>query len=167
MRAFTSTADIGMAVPRDIAESDDKVLSKALAGALNDAVPTVAKFSSWGNMHHLRLRHPLGALPIIGGRFTFAEFASGGSRQTVMKTNHAPTDEEHRAAYGSQARHISDMSDLDENYFVLLGGQDGWLNSTTFIDQVKMWRAGEYIRIPLRPESVRESFPRRMTLKPN
>ena len=167
MRAFTSAADIGMAVPRDIAESDDEVLSKALAGALNDAVPTVAKFCSWGDMHHLRLRHPLGTLPIIGGRFTFAEFASGGSRQTVMKTNHAPTDEEHRAAYGSQARHISDMSDLDENYFVLLGGQDGWLNSTTFIDQVKMWRAGEYIRIPLRPESVRESFPRRMTLKPN
>jgi len=167
MRAFSSAADIGVAVPRDIAKSDDEVLSKALAGALTDAVPTVAKFSTWGDMHRLRLRHPLGVLPIIGGRFTFAEFPSGGGRQTVMKTNHAPTDEEHHAGYGSQARHISDMSDLDENYFVLLGGQDGWLNSTTFIDQIDMWRAGEYIRIPLRPESVRKAFTRRMTLKPN
>lgn len=167
LRAFTSAADLGLAVPRDIMDAKGELVAKALAGALNDAVAAVEKYSSWGDMHHLRLRHPLGLLPIIGGRFTFAEFPSGGSRQTIMKTNHAPTDEEHRAGYGSQARHISDMSDPDENYFVLLGGQDGWLGSTTFIDQVEMWRAGEYIRIPLRPESVRKAFARRMTLKPN
>ena len=167
LRAFTSAADLGRAVPRDIREAEGEILSKALAGAFEDAIPTVEKFTSWGEMHQLRLRHPLGLLPVIGGRFTFAEFPSGGSRQTVMKTNHAPTDEEHYAGYGSQARHISDMSDPDENYFVLLGGQDGWLGSTTFIDQVSLWRAGEYIRIPLRPESVRKAFARRMVLTPN
>ncbi|PPR23248.1 MAG: hypothetical protein CFH38_01039 [Alphaproteobacteria bacterium MarineAlpha10_Bin1] len=58
------------------------------------------------------------------------------------------------------------MSDPDENYFVLLGGQDGWLNSSTFLDQVKLWRTGEYIKIPLRPESVRKAFTRHMKLKP-
>ena len=166
-RAYISAVDLGRAVPRDIVAADSAILIKALAGALNDAVPTVKKFKSWGDMHHLRLRHPLGLLPLIGGRFTFVEFPSAGSRQTVMKTNHAPTDEAHRAGYGSQARHISDMSDPDENYFVLLGGQDGWFGSSTFIDQVDMWRAGEYIRIPLRLESVRKAFTRRMTLKPN
>jgi penicillin amidase len=165
--AFTVAADLGRAVPRDIGAAEDAILRRALAGALEDAIPAVAEFPSWGAMHRLKLRHPLGRLPVIGGRFTFAEFASGGSRQSLMKTNHAPTDEQHFAGYGSQARHISDMSDADENYFVLLGGQDGWLNSSTFFDQVALWRAGDYVRLPLRPESVRKSFTRRMILTPN
>ena len=167
LHAFTSAADFARTVPRDIKESDGAIVSQALAGALEDAVSVVNKFSTWGDMHRLRLRHPLGVVPVVGGRFTAANFPSGGSRQTVMKTNHVPTDKKHFAGYGSQARHISDMSDPDENYFVLLGGQDGWLNSTTFVDQVEQWRAGEYVKIPLRPESVRKSFTRSMKLKPN
>ncbi|MDP6818217.1 MAG: penicillin acylase family protein [Alphaproteobacteria bacterium] len=167
LHAFVAAADFGRTLPRDIAEADGETIAQALAGALEDAVAAVRNYGSWGDMHRLRLIHPLGQLPIIGGRFTFAEFPSAGSRQTVMKTNHAPSDEEHYASYGSQARHISDMSDLDENYFTLLGGQDGWLGSSTFVDQVELWRAGDYIHIPLRPESVRKAFPRRMILKPN
>ena len=167
LHAFIAAADFGRTLPRDIAEANSDTITEALAGALEDAVAAVRKYSSWGEMHRLKLIHPLGQLPIIGGRFTFAEFASGGSRQTVMKTNHAPSDEKHHVSYGSQARHISDMSDEDENYFTLLGGQDGWLGSSTFIDQVDLWRAGEYIRIPLRPESVRKAFTRVMKLKPN
>jgi penicillin amidase len=167
LHAFVAAADFGRTLPRDIAEADGETIAQALAGALEDAVAAVRDYGSWGDMHRLRLIHPLGQLPIIGGRFTFAEFPSAGSRQTVMKTNHAPSDEEHYASYGSQARHISDMSDLDENYFTLLGGQDGWLGSSTFVDQVELWRAGDYIHIPLRPESVRKAFPRRMILKPN
>ena len=33
--------------------------------------------------------------------------------------------ERHFTRYGSNARHISDLSNIDRNYFVLLGGQDG------------------------------------------
>jgi penicillin G amidase len=57
------------------------------------------------------------------------------------------------------ARHISDLSDLDRNYFVLLGGQDGWLGSTTFLDQVALWQQGKYITLPLRPETARATYP--------
>jgi penicillin amidase len=167
LSAFIAAADFARTVPRDIEAAEGEFISQVLSGALHDAVPTVEKFASWGDMHRLKLHHPLSSVPLIGGRFIFAEFPTGGSRQTVMKTNHAPTIEKHHVGYGSQARHISDMADEDENYFVLLGGQDGWLGSTTFIDQVDMWRAGEYIRIPLRAESVRKAFPRRMVLKPN
>ena len=72
-----------------------------------------------------------------------------------MKTAHATTNERHATRFGANARHISDMSDLDSNYFVLLGGQDGWLNSSTFMDQVPLWRSGDYIQLPMRLESVR------------
>ena len=61
--------------------------------------------------------------------------------------------------YGSNAGHIPGMSDVDRNYFVLLGGQVGHIGSTTFLDQTDLWLQGAYIRLPLRIVSVRERFP--------
>jgi penicillin amidase len=83
-----------------------------------------------------------------------------------MKTAYGFTDKRHVARYGSTARHISDLSDPDRNYFVLLGGQDGWPNSTSFIDQVPGWREGRYFEMPLRVETARRRFPYKVELGP-
>ena len=83
-----------------------------------------------------------------------------------MKTAHGLTNRRHSARYGSVARHISDLADLDANYFALLGGQDGWFRSSNFADQVGLWQNGEYIRVPLRPESARKSFRHVTVLSP-
>ena len=56
--------------------------------------------------------------------------------------------------------------DPDENYFVLFGGQDGWLGSANFADQIGLWRQGNYIRMPLREESIAAEFPLLMDLEP-
>ena len=82
-----------------------------------------------------------------------------------MKTAHNATAERHTVTYGSNARHISDLSDPDGNWFVLLGGQDGWFNSTTMLDQWELWRRGEYVRVPLTPSAVRAEFPHVLTLE--
>ena len=81
-----------------------------------------------------------------------------------MKTAHSTTDERHNTRFGSNARHVSDMSDMDENYFVLLGGQDGWFNSVNFLDQVPYWLAGSYVKVPMRLETVRKTFDRKTQL---
>ena len=112
------------------------------------------------------LLYLLALLPVVGHRFEFADDPVGGSSDSLMKSAHPSTDQRHRASYGANARHVSDLSDMDRNWFVLLGGQDGWLNSSTFLDQVPLWREGRYIEIPLRIESVRERFAHRMELKP-
>ena len=83
-----------------------------------------------------------------------------------MKTAHGLTNKRHNARYGSVARHVSDMSDRDANYFALLGGQDGWFGSSNFADQVPLWREGQYINVPLAPETVRKSFTHRTILTP-
>ena len=83
-----------------------------------------------------------------------------------MKTAHGLTNKRHHARYGSIARHVSDMSDPDANYFALLGGQDGWFGSSTFADQVPLWREGRYISLPLTAEAVRKNFVHRTTLVP-
>ena len=149
----------------DIAVADEETVRAALIAGLRAAADGLETFSGWGDMHRLRLAHPLSAVPLIGGRYRFAEAGVGGSSETVMKTAHRATAERHTVTYGSNARHISDLSDPDENYFVLLGGQDGWFNSSTVLDQWELWRRGEYVRMPLTPSEVRANFPHVLSLE--
>jgi penicillin G amidase len=64
------------------------------------------------------------------------------------------------------ARFVADLGDPDANWFVLFGGQDGWLGSAAFADQVPLWREGRLIRLPLRPETVDAEFPEVTALSP-
>ena len=104
---------------------------------------------------------------MIGGRYLIDRIPVSGSRETALKTAHDLTAEEHDSTFGSQSRHLSDMADPDRNYFILLGGQDGWLNSANFADQVQLWRDGAFVQVPLSEEAVRESFERVTVLTPN
>ncbi|MBX3498879.1 MAG: penicillin acylase family protein [Alphaproteobacteria bacterium] len=137
-----------------------------LAAALSAAARDAARFATWGDMHRLRAAHLLVNAPLIGGAFVVADLPAGGSRETVMKTAHDLVNDRHDARYGSQSRHISDMADPDANWFLLFGGQDGWLGSTAYADQLPLWQRREYIRVPLRPDAVAREFPRVMDLQP-
>jgi penicillin amidase len=162
--AFAASGRIKALMLEDIERTDDKALAAPLRDSLAKAAGDLDGFSDWGDMHRLRLAHPLALLPVIGKRFRFADHPAAGTTEAVMKTAHRSTDTRHAVSYGSNARHISDLSDMDRNEFVLLGGQDGWINSTTFQDQVPLWIAGEYIQMPMRPHTVRARFRHKMDL---
>jgi penicillin amidase len=59
------------------------------------------------------------------------------------------------------------MADPDENYFVIMGGQDGFFGSPNYTDLYPLWQKGEYVRVPLRLETARREFKHRMTLYPS
>jgi penicillin amidase len=138
------------------------VLRQAAAATARD----LARFRDWGEVHRLRVAHWLVNLPLIGGAFVQGDMAVGGSRETPMKTSHGLVGGRHVSTFGSMARHVSDLSDPDANWFVLYGGQDGWLGSAAYADQVPLWREGRMIRLPLRPETVAAEFPRVTRLMP-
>lgn len=140
--------------------------AQALRDAAEEAARTAAPFADWGSAHRLRAAHWLVNLPLVGGRFVFADFPAGGSRETPMKTSHGPVAGRHNVTFGSMARHVSDMADPDANWFSLWGGQDGWLGSASFMDQVEDWQEGRMIRLPLRPATVAAEFPRVTVLRP-
>ena len=127
---------------------------------------TRAVIRRWGDMHRLRLAHSLGRLPVLRGAFIVANLPAGGSRQTPMKMAHGLVNGRHCATFGSMARHISDLSDLDANWFILLGGNDGWIGSASYCDQLPLWQERRYIRMPLRPETVAREFPLVTNLSP-
>ncbi|MFP4003641.1 MAG: penicillin acylase family protein [Alphaproteobacteria bacterium] len=163
---FAMLAYIRPAVLDFLPDMSDGEFRAAAAKALAAADSAVAGNRVWGDIHRLQVQHPLGYVPLIGGRYHFGNYPVSGSRETVMKTGHGLTAGRHSTYYGSQSRHLSDLSDPDANYFVLMGGQDGWLNSANFTDQVDLWKEGDFIRVPLTPEKVREEFPYLMTLRP-
>ncbi len=150
----------------DIASATPDAVADTLVPALDAASERMKEFSVWGDMHRLGLRHPLNFIPIVGEKYRFGDVPISGSSTTVMKTAHGDTDERHFTRFGSQSRHISDMSDPDANWFTLLGGQDGWLNSANFQDQFDLWLRGDYVQVPLRVETVEREFRHKMELKP-
>lgn len=149
----------------EVEAANPAAVDAALAAGLDGARKPFAAFGTWGAMHRMVLRHPIANAPLIGGRYAFADFPVGGSSATLMKTAHSLTTGRHSTRFGSQARHLSDLSDPDANWFLLLGGQDGWFNSASFLDHVKLWREGGMIRVPLTATGFAEGAVRSLTLR--
>lgn len=148
----------------DLNRTPPQRLGPMLRRAAEAAARGVRRFGTWGAVHRLRLMHPLGLVPGLGRRWRFLDEPAAGGNETLMKTAHGLKGGVHAVQLGSCARHISDFADPDANWFVLMGGQDGWPGSSTFLDQMPLWREGRYVQVPLRPETARAMFPHRMEL---
>jgi len=138
---------------------------ESLCTALKETNRTGQGFKSWGDIHRLRLKHPLGYVPLLGWFYQFGDYPADGGSTTIWKTAHSLSDRKHYAYYGANARCIMDLSDLDANYFVLLGGQDGFLGSAHFLDQVPLWFSGRYVKVPLKMSTIRKEFKFKTVLK--
>ncbi len=157
--AYAGFGRVRSLIVADLERADPGTLEPALEGALDAAVDASSSYPRWGDMHRLVLRHPLSFVPLIGGRFVFDDIPAGGGVQTLMKTAHDAATGRHQVNYGSNARFLADLGDPDRSHVVLLGGQDGWLRSESFLDQLPLWRRGDYVTLPLRMETVRARFP--------
>jgi penicillin amidase len=138
-------------------------LLKQTRRSLGDKRPT------WGEYHRQVFQTPMGFLPLIGSRFIHSEFPVPGGNETLNKSGNPISTKPSKVTYGAQSRHISDLSHIDENYFALLGGQDGWLWSDGNADQLPLWREGRYFRFPLSREGLDREFTNvvRFAAKPN
>ncbi len=164
VRAYWSAWKPRSVLLSEIAGGDPGPILLALRRAIRQSSRAFRRYMDWGGMHRLRLAHPFGQVPMFGGRYRFYDVAADGGCETVYQTAHRLTSQRHAIVFGAGARHISDLSDPDKNDFVLLGGQDGWLGAENYVDQVRLWQRGAYIRVPLEPGSIRAQFAHRTQL---
>ena len=150
----------------DIEDLDDAGWSAALAASLATASEVAAKGTRWGDIHRIAVGHILSRIPYLGDRYLERTVAVPGAKETIFKTSHSPSDEPHRATFGAQARHVSDMGDVDANHFILFGGQDGWIGSPAFSDQVPLWRTGKLVQVPMTPDAIRQMHETVTVLRP-
>jgi penicillin amidase len=164
--AFSAVWHMRALMERTLREAPVEKASRIVAKVVERALSPLEHYKVWGEVHRMRLRHPLASLPLVGHKFQYAEWPGAGNEDTVMKAGVPSSPGVHGIPYGSIARHISDLSHPDENYFTVLGGQDGWIGSDTMLDQVPFWRQGKYIKMPMRMESVRQTFLHHVKLTP-
>jgi penicillin amidase len=143
----------------------DPALHPIAVAAMDEALAILRRHGSWGALHRMRIRHYFAAAPVVGRKYSFGEYASPGGNDTLNKTGNGPVTGVHPVTYGASARFLADLADPDANRVVLLGGQDGWLGSDTFADQVGPWQRGEYLPLPLRVETARE-WPHHVVIGP-
>jgi penicillin amidase len=129
----------------DLTEAAPNHLAELVRASAGSVAQTFEDLRDWGGAHRLRLGHPLGRAPVIGRRYRFTNLAWPGSSETVMKAAHGPVTGRHAVSYGSNARYVFDMNDPNGNYLVILGGNDGALGSDAFLDQLELFRHGEWM----------------------
>jgi len=147
-----------------VAQIEAVAFAKTAHAALTSSAEARTKYATWGDMHRLVVQAQFASIPVIGDRYVFGDVPAAGSSETILKTDHEISAERHPTRYGAQARHVSDLSDPDANWFVMLGGNDGWYNSSTFRDQVDAFMSGQSFKVPLKVETVRATFPNKTVL---
>jgi penicillin amidase len=166
LKAYWATWAPRILVKEDLSQCTLADIASALKQAIRHSSRAFERFGTWGRMHRLRVRHPFGLMPFFGKRYVYCDVPIAGGNESVLKTGHPLTAKRHSTIFGSSARHVSDLSDPNANFFVLAGGQDGWLRSSTYADQLDLWRRGACLHVPLQPETVRACFPHRLELSP-
>ncbi|MEO0335641.1 MAG: penicillin acylase family protein [Pseudomonadota bacterium] len=131
---------------------------KYLKSWLKRSKPHLKQAPTWGDLHRQPQQSPFGMIPVIGSRFALDDYPANGGDNTLNKSGRKFSPDPESVTYGASARHISDLSDVDENYFVMHGGNDGWLMNDQLADQVKLWRKGKYIKLPLSMDKVKQVF---------
>ena len=147
---------------RELLKLEPSKSEEIVLKAMKSTWSNVRTFKTWGDVHVQRVQTPLGVIPLLGRRFQYGEFPSPGSSSTVNKAAFTPGFGKRSVTFGAQSRHISDMKSEDENYFVMLGGNDGWLDNPSLTDQVEIWRKGEYLKIPLSLKGIKGRFTTRV-----
>ncbi len=97
----------------------------------------------WGDLHTVRLEHPLGKPRLLKRLLNIAPAPAGGSFATVNLGGH-PVLDPSSCFFAPTARLIVDLSDMDNSLSVLPPGQSGHPRSPHYRDQLEPWLRGDY-----------------------
>lgn len=135
-----------------------------LRAALEEAHET-ADGRTWGELHRLRLAHPLAAIPGLEGVFVAADLPWSGDEQTVNQAGIDGTQGFATAVIPSW-RVVYDLGDLDRSAGVLPAGNSGNPASPHWADQVDRYTAGETRSLAFSEDAIEAATTASLTLQP-
>ncbi len=133
------------------------------------ATSEVAGDSPWGDVHRMRLDHPLSTVPVIGRLLGFGRsgISIPGGTHSVSVAAFGGSTPPYTVTHGASQRHVVDLADLDGvGGFILPGGQSGFPRHPNAFDQLPRFLAGELIPIPLHRASAEARSVHRLRLIP-
>jgi len=154
-------------MPQDAAPTRDSLLSNSLAEAWEKMGklqgPDSSKWS-WGEMHHVRFRHPLDQIPGAAALTDPTSVSRPGDEYTVNATGYP--DNSFDQTSGASYREILDLSDWDHSVAVNVPGQSGQPGSPHYSDLLPLWNEGKYFPLVYSRDAVEKETTDRMLLHP-
>ena len=127
----------------------EDIFVRAFAEAVKDIEKTLGKDPAkwqWGDLHQLYLAHGvMGNFPIINKAFDRGPFPVAGGTDIVNATGWSTASDDYWTGGIPSMRMIVDLSDLANSVVNHPVGQSGHPQHPHYIDQVDIWRFGEYI----------------------
>ncbi|NTW00133.1 MAG: penicillin acylase family protein, partial [Oscillochloris sp.] len=146
----------------------DDLLATALARAVADLRKLGADPARWsyGQIHRLTLRHPLGGIPPLAPVFNRGPWPTGGDIDTVCQA-YTPRNSPAGPIYiGPSYRQIIDVGNWDASRIILPAGQSGHPASRHYSDMAEAWRNGGYCPMLWSRNAVEEHTTDVLTLVP-
>ena len=119
---------------------------------------------SWGQMHHVRFRHPLDQMPGAAALTDPSPVSRPGDEYTVNATGYY--DSSFDQVSGASYREILDLSDWDHSVAVNVPGQSGQPASPHYSDLIPLWSEGKYFPLLYSREAVEKEAADRLVLQP-
>ena len=119
---------------------------------------------SWGQMHHVRFRHPLDQMPGSAALTDPSPVSRPGDEYTVNATGYY--DNSFDQVSGASYREILDLSDWDHSAAVNVPGQSGQPASPHYSDLIPLWSEGKYFPLLYSREAVEKEAADRLVLQP-
>jgi penicillin amidase len=154
----TPEADVAIAMLER--QHDPRMLSDTLARAVADLEKLLGKDRAswtWGRLHRIEFRHPLGQAAWNRG-----PVARPGDAYTVNATSGSDYQQTNGASY----RQILDLADWDRSVMTNVPGESGDPESPHYDDLLKDWAAGRYHPMPYSRQSVEAATVERIALVP-
>jgi penicillin amidase len=120
---------------------------------------------TWGDLHRVTFRHPLGLISPLDRMFNVGPLAVGGNNTTINSGEFgfsAPFD----AVVGPSMRFIVDLASPDSSYIILTTGQSGQVFSDHYADHTALWQSGAMHRLVINRQAILASPWKRLVLKP-
>ena len=140
--------------------ADPRVLAESLQAAeaeLRETLGPDRSQWSWGKLHRIEFRHPLGQAAWNRG-----PVARPGDSNTVNATS----GNGYRQTNGASYRQILDVADWDRSVMTNVPGESGDPESPHYSDLLDDWAAGRYHPLPYSRKAVERAAVERIALAP-
>ncbi|MBU8933448.1 MAG: penicillin acylase family protein [candidate division Zixibacteria bacterium] len=138
------------------------------ARAMRRALETTSG-RSWGQMHSLTMRHPMGAVPVLGSMLKLARgpWPWAGTSGTLNSSfTRRTSDGNYRSVVAPSWRMVIDFANTDSVTIVLPAGNSGNPVSSHFFDFNELWQRGDYWVVPFSRAQVQAQAASVMVLRP-
>ena len=138
----------------------------AAVGSLRDRFGDERDAWAWGRVRSLVLRHPAGALGLLGSTFNRGPFPLGGDGNTISQGAPSLDDPTAGPAAIPSLRMAIDVGKWEDSRFSIPGGQSGNPVSPHYDDILPLWLSGEGVPIFWEVESIQRAAVDELRLMP-